>query len=145
MAPRFRRVHRGDVGGREEILESGGRLRNQPIVAMDDVGAPISLEGDPRSGQCAVEAEHPGHEIGLIQCHQRSILRNAHDAYTANPLFTGKITRTLGEDDDIMTTLRLMFGQGMDMAAESAVHDRRILPGTMQDAHYGFTPVTQTL
>lgn len=41
--------------------------------------------------------------------------------------------------------MRLMLGEGVHMATESAVHDRRILPGTMQDAHYGFTPVTQTL
>ena len=43
MAPRFRRVHRGDVGGREEILESGGCLRN--LKAMVDEKSALAKVG----------------------------------------------------------------------------------------------------
>ena len=65
------------------------------------------------------------------------VVRHAHHAHPVDDLVEREPVgaRVLGDDDDVVAGRGLRLGEGVHVATEAAVDQRRVLPRQMQHAH----------
>jgi hypothetical protein len=103
------------------------------------------------ASKCGIQSGNPAKECVGFEIHIRGIARYTNNTHTLDVLLD-RAGRTVVVVDSHMREHRylvpgsgLFAGDRMNMAPQSAVDDRGVLPRHMTDSHYGRTPVTQTL
>jgi hypothetical protein len=99
-------------------------------MRVDDLGHPL---GEKVSGALilgVVEGGYPGGEI----VGRRSGRRSDH-SHPVDPRVRGRARNRLRQHGDVVTVRGERLGEPMDVPAQAAVNQRRVLPGHHQHAH----------
>ena len=132
VAPELRGVHGRDERPPDRVREALGRGGDEPVVAVDDVE--VVLGGERAAGleEIDVELPDPGDELGELDGVGR--LRHAVDDDAVALLPHEPRLVPPGEDVDLDAVAHELLGELARVTGESALHDRRVLPGEDEDA-----------
>jgi len=125
-------VDRREVRAAEALGQRDGGAGDEPVVAMDDVGAQALAEPAPGRVHVRVHALHPCDERVEVARHGR--LRHAVDVHAAAQLLGDVLAPAAREHVDLDALRDERLGELVNVAREAARHDRRVLPREDEDA-----------
>ena len=110
-------------------------MRHHPVVRMNDVRPGVVQNGDDRGRHCSVQAANPLNESGRLPGNFGQWGRDANDVHTVATFMCRSAWWTLSKYRNVVALSCLFLCQCVDMAAQTSVHDRWVLPGDMQNVH----------
>ena len=135
VAPVLGRVDRDHERRAEAVGEVVARGRDQPVVAVDDVEVVAVADLHAGGEHVGVHVLDPGDE--LAQVARPLGLAHAVDDDAAGLLLGRVLLAPAGEHVHLDVLGDQVLGQLADVAGESALDQRRVLPGQDQRAHQG--------
>ena len=122
----------GGVDGRHQRRAEAARevvagVRDEPVVAVDDVEVEPVAELDAGGQHVRVHPLDPGHE--LVELSRPGRLAYAVDVDTVDELLGRGLLAAAGEHVDLGVPLDQPLGLLADHAREAALDQRRVLPG----------------
>ena len=141
-------VNGRDQGDVEVLGQRDRRVRDEPIVCVDDLGLPtLAQSGLAQRNSCphngVAHGERPGEHV-LAEHEVRGILGDRDDENTVLDAMERRMGRSVGsggtarENHDLVAASHELGGEVMHMATEAAHHHRRVFPRHHQNLHLSF-------
>ena len=134
----------GGVHGRHQrhvqvVFEGDRGVRHQPVVGVYDIEFLGACRPESGSGEGVVEGHRPGQQRRGVEVQKRGVLWGPNDANPVDGLVQCRrravgVVAVPGGHCDGVAGCGQRGRQGVDVTAESADKDRRVLPREKQDA-----------